>query len=164
VALVSLEVTLWVSNPMHVPTAFVTARAFGVQMFQEPGASMQPVIPEGNRVLISSWPYWWGEPRLGDIIAFVYPNEPSVADLKRVIAVPGSSIEIRGAVLYLDGKPAPESILGVNGRTVGYPTLMLPRRIPAGSYFVMGDNRGDSIDSRSYGLIRRDQIIGKLWF
>jgi signal peptidase I len=160
-ALAGIEGALWLRNPLQIPNGFLPARAFGLQVFEELDGSMEPAVPTGHHVLVSAWPYWLKEPQVGDVIAFVYPRDPGLADLKRVVACAGSTVEIRQGAVYVDGKlrqsgTGPASVSRFN-------SLSPPRVIPAGSYFVLGDNSTFSEDSRSYGVIPRDRIIGKQW-
>jgi signal peptidase I len=158
--LVAAEATLWVRNPMEIPATFFPARAFGFQLFKEAGPSMEPAILPDHQVLVSTWSYWHANPQVGDIVAFVYPEDPSIADLKRVVATGGSSIEVREGVTYINGEAYPEPYLQ------SPPTerrFMRKLQVPPGGYFVMGDNRDPSEDSRNYGVIMRDHIIGRLW-
>lgn len=160
--LVGLEAFLWITNPMHIPATFVPARAFGVQLFREPGPAMEPTVPAEQRVLVSFWPYWTRQPRVGDIVAFAYPPDPSIADVKRIVATGGSTVAIRDGVLFVDGRPQENPQPKVSGgRTRGDLRM---ESVPANSYFVMGDNRNVSEDSRNYGFIARDRIIGKRLF
>lgn len=161
--LAAAEVVLWRSNPMHIPATFVPARAFGVQVFQQMDSSMEPAVPAGKHVLVSAWAYWRGEPQVGDIIAFQYPSNPNVADLKRVVATGGSTVSIRGGTTYIDGQPVQEPYLPAGQRLATDSLKLSATRIPSGSYFVMGDNRDASQDSRDYGPIPRDRILGKEW-
>lgn len=151
---------LWVENPLHVPAGFIPARAFGLQVFKEVDSSMKPMISPGQYVLVSAWSYWRHQPQAGDVVVFQYPHDPSLGDLKRIVAVMGSAVEIKNGVTYVDGKPAPGSdsqhLLTMGGPDM--PTI----RVAAGTYFVMGDDRDSSEDSRSYGVIRRDRILGKV--
>jgi signal peptidase I len=158
--LVAAEAGLWIFNPMRIPANFLTARAFGLQLFKETGPSMEPAIPPDHQVLVSTWSYWDAEPQVGDIIAFGYPEDASIADLKRVVASGGSSVEIRDGVTYINGERYPEPYLQFPPKARAF---MRKVRVPAGGYFVMGDNRDPSEDSRNYGVIMRDRIIGKLW-
>jgi signal peptidase I len=159
---IGLEVTLWVMNPMHIPATFLPARAFGLQLFREPGPAMEPALLADQRVLVSSWPYWTQPPRVGDIVAFTYPPDPSIADVKRIVATGGSTVEIREGILLVDGRqqedPSVKSAQGSARRDLHV------QSVPANSYFVMGDNRDLSEDSRNYGFIARERIIGKKWF
>jgi len=157
-ALAGIEAILWIGNPLHVPGRFVTARALGLQLFDEPGTSMEPAVPRGSRILVTAWPYWRHAPRVGDIVAFIYPPDPSRADLKRIAAAGGSSVEIRDGVLYVDGHP--QSAADVEG---GGARRLRRLVVPRDHYFVLGDNPDRSADSRDYGLIARDRIIGERW-
>jgi len=161
--LIALESAFWVSNPMHIPAAFVPARAFGVQLFQQLDASMAPTVPAGAHVLMSAWPYWHSEPKVGDVVIFQYPSNPTLADLKRVVAIGGSTVEIRNGITYVDGQPLAEPYLPARLRPAGDSLQMAATRVPAGSYFVMGDNRDGALDSRDFGPIPRDHIIGRQW-
>lgn len=162
-ALIAAEVTLWVENPMHIPRGFMPARAFGVEMFQELDSSMKPAISPGEYVIVSSWPYWKRAPQVGDVIAFQYPLNPGLADVKRIIAMGGSMVAMRNGIIYVDGKPDPtRSQRGL--RATADTRDMRVMQIPRGSYFVVGDDRDSSEDSRNYGAIQRRRIIGEaLW-
>jgi signal peptidase I len=160
--LIGLEAFLWVTNPMHIPAMFVPERAFGLQLFREPGPAMEPTLPADQRVLVSFWPYWTQQPRVGDIVAFAYPPDPSIADVKRIVATGGSTVEIRDGMLLVDGKQQEASYLKASDRQTARD--MHRESVPANSYFVMGDNRAVSEDSRNYGFIARDRIIGKRLF
>jgi signal peptidase I len=159
---IGLEVTLCAANPMHIPDAFLPARAFGLQLFREPGPAMEPTVLTDQQVLVSSWPYWTQQPRVGDIVAFAYPADPSIADVKRIVATGGSTVEIRDGMLLVDGKQREEPYLNASDPRTRRD--MHVESVPASSYFVLGDNRAVSEDSRNYGFIARDRIIGKKWF
>jgi signal peptidase I len=161
-ALIGAEASLWWFNPMHIPGNFVLARALGLQSFRATGPAMEPTVPQGQSVLVSSWPIWRDGPQPGDVVAFIYPGNPYIADLKRVVACSGSTIQIKAGVLYVDGRKQDEPYLHpIDGRIL---LSTPPVSVPPNSYFVLGDNRDASEDSRSYGPIARDQIIGKMWF
>ena len=160
--ILAAEGALWVGNPMHIPAGFMPARAFGLEAFKEVDTSMKPTISPGQYVVVSSWSYWRHQPRAGDVVVFQYPRDPSLGDLKRIVAAPGSTVEIRNGVTYVDGKPEPGSNLQrYAGLTASGPD-MPAMRVPVGGYFVMGDDRNSSEDSRNYGVIGRDRILGKV--
>jgi len=159
VLLFGSEGALWIDNPMHIPADFITARLLGIELFQELGTAMEPSVPAGRHVLVCAWSYLRDSPRVGDVIAFVYPSDPSIADLKRVVAIGGSTVEFRDSQLYVDGKRIDEAYL--RAPPAGNPDFMPPLLVPRDSYFVVADNRLGAEDSRSYGPIRRDRIIGK---
>ncbi len=160
-ALIGAEVTLWAVNPLGVPARFLPARALGLQLFHAQGPAMEPAVPEGQRVLVSAWSYWHEQPHAGDIVAFAYPRNPDIADLKRVVAVGGTTVEFRQGVLYVDGVRQSEPYLHASDPSAGI--SMPPVQVPPNSYFVMADNREQSEDSRHYGPIARTSIIGKQW-
>jgi signal peptidase I len=161
VALLGGEVMLWAVNPLGVPARFLPARALGLELFRAQGPAMEPAVPEGKRVVVSAWAYWHNQPHAGDIVAFAYPDNPDIADLKRVVAVGGSTVEIRQGLLYVDGVRQNEPYLQVAQAAARI--SLQPMQVPANSYFVMADNREHSEDSRSYGPIARTSIIGKQW-
>ena len=124
---------------------------------------MAPAIPPDHEAFsCASRSYWNAEPHVGDIVAFVYPEDPSIADLKRVVATGGSSIEIREGVTYINGERYPEPYLYSHRQRSGSSCASCKCRA-RGLFPVMGDNRDPSEDSRNYGVIMRDRIIGKLW-
>jgi len=159
--LLAAEGGLWVLNPMHIPGQFITARAFGLQLFDEPGDSMAPTVAAGRRVLVSSWTYLARPPRGGDVVAFCYPPDPSIADLKRIVATAGSTIEIRSGLVYVDDKLLGPPNAAAVSDTVRFRHDMPRQRVPPDSFFVLGDNLATSEDSRTYGFISRASIIGK---
>lgn len=136
-------------------------------------ASMAPTIGRGTRVVVSKLVYRTQEPAVGDIIMFVPPENALLEDrlpiLKRIVAVGGESVQIRNAVVYVDGQPR-DPVPGVHLPLRGLPDEVLahvvygftePYRVPQGHYFVLGDSRENSIDSRAFGAVPRESIIGK---
>jgi len=162
-AIAGAEAALWINNPLHIPGTFLPARAFGLQVFQQLDSSMEPTLHAGDHVMVSAWPYWKADPQVGDIVAFQYPANPSIADVKRIVAVGGSTVEIKGGTTYVDGKPDKDSYPHGHVWVAVDSLQMAAIHVPPGSYFVMGDNRDHSQDSRDYGLIPRDRLLGKHW-
>ncbi len=118
--------------------------------------SMQPTLYAGNYVLVNKLAYQWGEPHRGDVIVFKFPPDPEqVPYIKRVIGLPGDRIHIA------DGK------VMINGQVLDEPYLQVPTMqggdwvVPEDSLFVMGDNRNNSSDSRSWGMVPMKNVIGK---
>ena len=153
----------------------VLLRTFVVQTFFIPSGSMEPTLQIGDRILVNKLSYHLHGVDRGDIVVFSRPpaencGGPEVNDLvKRVIGLPGDVISLSGGYVYIDGKRLDESWLPASeqGITSAGPTgtpsdLGHPYRIPAGDYFVMGDNRTDSCDSRYWGPISRSLIVGKV--
>ena len=122
------------------------------------GYCMEPHIYDGNLFMVVKAAYWFEDPGRGDVIVFRYPLDPQQEFVKRVIGLPGETIECKGGVLYIDGKPLAETY--VNGTTYDFAAT----EVPEGCYFVMGDNRQNSADSRSWGFLPRKDIIGRACF
>jgi signal peptidase I len=155
---------VFVTNPLRVPEGNLPARLLGLQSFQELDPSMEPTFPEKTNLMVSAWPYWHADPHAGDIVAFTYPPDHSQADVKRVIALAGATVEIRNSMVLVDGKAINEPYLHATIPNWNVPRSMPRMTVPAGKLFVMGDNRDQSEDSRRWGAIARDSIIGKFWF
>ena len=156
--------------------AFVLAifiRAFAVQAYKIPSGSMIPTLLVGDYILVNRLsyglriPYYkyilrWGEIKRGDIIVFVFPEEPSKDFIKRVIALPGETIEIRKKKIYINGREIEDKWGFFSDDYVGPPRDDFgPFQVPQGHVFVMGDNRDESNDSRFWGPVNIENIKGK---
>jgi signal peptidase I len=159
-------------------------QAFLVKPYRIPSASMEPTLDIGQRVLVNRLGNRFGDPAVGDVVVFHPPagaeqnagrqcgaqppdgqvcmkETPAEADttfIKRVVAGPGDRIKVVGGVVYRNGKRAKEPFtLRCGGSGCDFPTEV---RVPANHWFMMGDNRGDSDDSRFWGPVPRGWIIG----
>ena len=180
-----------------------------IQPFSIPSGSMRPTLLEGDYLFVTKWAYgysrhslpyspnlfsgriWGAEPERGDVVVFKYPPNPSLDYIKRVIGLPGDTIQMREGVLHINGEAVPRELIGVvqdaditemarpvevwretmpNG--VSYDTLDLTPnsigdntrefQVPEGHYFMMGDNRDNSTDSRfSVGYVPEDHLVGR---
>lgn len=131
-----------------------------VRNFRILGDSMLPTLETGQFVLVERVSYWFSAPRRGDVVIFEYPRAPQEDFIKRIIGLPGETVEIEGGSVYINGNLLVEPYLA------GQPTLTYrPIRLTLGpdEYFVMGDNRAASSDSRSWGPLPRRNIIGRAW-
>jgi signal peptidase I len=157
------------------------ARTFVFQQSKIPTGSMIPTLLIGDYIMVNKFVYAptlagvpvlgaiehalfpMREVRRGDIVVFKFPEEPEKDYIKRVIGLPGETIEVRDRQVYIDGRPLDESYKvhrnprGLNVDQDDYPAT----RIPDNSYFCMGDNRDNSRDSRSWGFVPRDYIKGR---
>ncbi|MCX7832348.1 MAG: signal peptidase I [Actinobacteria bacterium] len=140
-----------------VIVAFVI-KTFVVQPFWVPTGSMIPTIMPNDRVLAFKFIYKFSDPKPGDIIVFLPPNGEKKDYIKRVIAVEGQRIKIKDGLVYINGKPLREDYLSDESFDSG---TMEEIVVPKGYVFVMGDNRPNSLDSRSFGPISKSKIIGK---
>src|SRR5271154_2319471 len=144
-------------------------RAFAFQTFWIPTSSMVPTLGVYDRVLVQKAFFTWRDVREGDIVVFSPPpldHCPGEGDLvKRVIALPGQTIYSSGNSIYVNGRRLAEPYLP-NDDPLGPPgpdaSSQHPYRVPAGEFYVLGDNRTDSCDSRYWGPITGSSIIGKV--
>ncbi len=127
------------------------------QNFRIEGSSMLPTLHEGEYLIINKLAYFLDEPQRGDIIVLQFPNDRSRDFIKRVIGLPGDTIEIHDGQVFVNGQPIEEPYIK------DPPSNNQTWLVPAGSYFVMGDNRQSSSDSRSWSYLPRKDIIGKAW-
>jgi len=134
---------------------------FGVQAIIESrvveGSSMETNLHDGERLIVVKAAYWFGEPQRGDVIIFTHPLDPGRTLVKRVIGLPGEQIEIKNGVVYINGSSLDEPY--IKGTT----SSLSRTEVPDGYYFVMGDNRQASSESRSWGLLPEGNIIGRVW-
>lgn len=152
----------------------VVLRTFVVQSFYIPSGSMLPTLQIGDRIIVDKLSYRLHDPQRGDIVVFSRPplEDQAYADLvKRVIGLPGETISSENGNVYINGKRLVEPWLptgsqSYTGALAGgddHPQFDLPGpvKIPPGEYYVMGDNRKDSEDSRFFGPIPRSLIVGR---
>ncbi|MBO8137732.1 MAG: signal peptidase I [Desulfotomaculum sp.] len=135
----------------------VIIRTFIVEPFYIPSGSMEPTLMINDRIIVSKVSYYFGEPERGDIVVFKYPKDPSKNFVKRLIGKPGDVVELRSSKLYVNGQEVPENYLLPGIRYADYG----PVKIPDGHYLMLGDNRNNSEDSRYWGFLPEDLIIGK---
>lgn len=129
-----------------------------IQSISVVGPSMEPNFENGQRLLVNKLVYRLHGPQRGDVIVFYPPVKPE-AFIKRVIGLPGDIVEVRNRVVYLNGKPQDETAYIKNPPRDDFP----PYKVPPGAYFVLGDNRTNSDDSRRGWVVSRHSIIGKAW-
>lgn len=132
---------------------------FATARFIVEGSSMEPNFHTGQMLIVSRLSYKLSTPQRGDVIVFQYPDNPVDDYIKRVIGVPGDTVEIRDSHVLINGQAIAEPYL-TNDTTE---TQRGKWVVPSDSYFVMGDNRPHSSDSRSWGMLSREFIIGKAW-
>ena len=134
-----------------------------VQSFIVVGNSMQPTLQENQRLLISKIVYSFHEPERGDVIVFRPPDNPQSEYIKRVIALPGESVEIKDGTVYIyqDNNVFQLHEQNYIEAPPGY--TFRKYKIPQGKYFVLGDNRNNSNDSHNNWTVPRKNIVGKAW-
>lgn len=162
----------------------LVVRAFLMQAFSIPSGSMQPTLLVGDYLLVNKFTYGirnpftnkiWipvGKPQRGEVVVFIFPQDPSKDYIKRVIGLPGERLQIINKKVYINGRlvetpqavytdptiiPAPGSPMEATRDNFG------PVVVPENSYFVMGDNRDQSYDSRFWGFVSLDALRGKAY-
>lgn len=185
-----LIATLWKTMPRRasvtefadsalvaVVLVFALVRPLLVQSFWIPSGSMRPTLLEHDMILANKFIYRLGPPRRGDVVVFQAPPGVDIPALpgqgsagqslfhmgqdlvKRLVALPGETVEVRaGEGVFINGKPLPERYISWD-RLPSYD--MGPIRVPAGCYFVLGDNRNNSLDSHIWGTLPAQQLRGK---
>lgn len=142
-------------------------KTYVVQAFKIPSASMETTLMVGDRVVVNKLSYRTHDVNRGDVVVFRRPPwAPSGPDepaqlIKRVIGLPGDTVEVRDGNVYIDGKRLDEPYLEEGTPTLG---MDVPFKVPEGQIWVMGDNRLNSGDSRVFGSVDIDTIIGRAFF
>jgi signal peptidase I len=139
---------------------------FIAQSFLVEGSSMEPSFHDGQRLMVEKVSYRFTEPNRGDVVVFRYPGDPRRKFIKRIIGLPGDEITIKNGYLHINGQRIEENY--INGPTYGTysaPTFG-PVLVPEGHYFVLGDNRRNSDDSRypDVGFVPRRYLVGRAMF
>lgn len=148
---------------------------FVVQAFRIPSGSMLETLQIGDFLLVNKFIYGIknpftdetlisvSDPERGDIVVFRNPKDTSIDFIKRIVGIPGDRLEMRNRVLYLNGQPVKEPYVRI-AQPPSAPRDNFPEIIvPEGKYFMMGDNRDESYDSRFWGFVDRKLIRGKAW-
>ena len=148
-------------------------RTFVVQAFTIPSGSMVPTLQVGDYILVNKFIYGAEVPftslhlpgirgpQRGDIIVFKYPWDEKRDFIKRVIGLPGDEVYIKGRTVYVNGRPLDEPYAVYNDGTSHSNVEYGPSTVPPDSFFMMGDNRDNSQDSRYWGFLKRDKVRGK---
>lgn len=141
---------------------FFVIRSFLLRIANVTGNSMEPTLNHGDVVILSRAAWWLSSPKPNDIVAFPYKENPSEYYIKRVIGVPGDVIDIQQYRFVVNGVPLEDAFSAEEIVTLG--DIRFPVTVEEGCYFVLGDNRNGSKDSRysSVGCIPKDQMVGKV--
>lgn len=164
---VLLPVGTYLVNPFNTASSDVRARLFGAVPYHIPSHSMAPTLVRGDYILANTSVYSGRPPVAGDIIVFRYPRDPAVSYVKRVVGTPGNRVRITAGRLYVDDREIDQPYIDPQNN-LGAGSLSLAERvIPEGQVFVMGDNRDHSNDSRYWGYLPVENIVGRvrfIWF
>ena len=157
----ALELRSWFRDIFFAFVIAIFIVVFIVQPVKVEGTSMQPRLVDQERIFVNRFIYRFQNIRRGDVVVFWYPKDRSKSFIKRVLGVPGDEVEIRNGIVYVNGARISEPYLKREfqdyksfGKAI----------VPAGQYFVLGDHRNSSNDSRSWGFVAQDLIYGKAVF
>ncbi len=160
----------WRETIETIVWAFVLAmiiRTFIVQAFWIPSGSMIPTLEVNDRVLVAKFWNWFFEPSRGSLYVFKYPMDPDRDFVKRVIAVPGDIVDMKDGVVYINGKPIQEDYVTHHDRYTMRANRFFPEvpfKVPEKKYFMLGDNRSNSQDSRYWGYAELKDMRGPVFF
>jgi signal peptidase I len=144
------------SLALQVAVLTLLISAFFIRLPQVSGLSMEPHIRSGEFVLINTFAYRFGAPRRGEIVAFRHEDDTRAVFIKRVVGLPGDRIRIDRGTVYLNGAKLNEPYVQDPDNRSFAQTV-----VPPGSVYVLGDNRANSEDSRSFGPVGDDRLIGR---
>ena len=154
------EVLSWVKTIVFALVLAFLINTFVIVNAEVPTGSMENTIMPGDRLIAFRLSYTFGEPERGDIAVFKYPDDPEVLYVKRVIGLPGETVEVIDGKVYIDGSASDIADQYVKGAPAGD---FGPYVVPEDSYFMMGDNRNNSLDSRYWTdkFVIKDYMLGK---
>ena len=151
---VGREILEWILCLAIALAVALPVRAFVFEPIRVDGHSMIDTLQDGERLFVTKFDYLLGEPQRFDVVICHYPNRTENF-VKRIVGLPGDTVEMRGGLLYVNGERYPEEYLT---HRANYD--MSPYTVPEGEYFVLGDNRSNSNDSHLVGPISRGQLVG----
>lgn len=157
------EFLQWAAAIILAAAVAIAADHFLIVNAQIPSGSMENTIMPGDRIIGNRLSYTFADPERFDIIIFRYPDDESQLFIKRIVGLPGETVEITDGKIYIDGSAEPLDDVETKEPTSG---TFGPYKVPEDSYFVMGDNRNNSLDSRFWEntFVSRDEILGKAVF
>ena len=156
-----LELRSWFRDIFFAFIIAIFIVVFVVQPVKVEGTSMQPRLVDQERIFVNRFIYRFQNIRRGDVVVFWYPKDRSKSFIKRVLGIPGDEVEIRNGIVYVNGARMSEPYL--KREFQDYKSFG-KAMVPAGQYFVLGDHRNSSNDSRSWGFVAQNLIYGKAVF
>lgn len=143
----------------------IPVRYFLIQPFYVKGASMEPNFFDHEYLIIDEISYRFSKPERGDILVFHYPNEPKNYFIKRLVGLPGETVEVANGQVKIYNDEYPNGIVLDESKYLNDSYTAQTRRdtLKGDEYFVLGDNRASSLDSRFFGPIEKDEVVGRVW-
>ena len=157
----SFNIKSWIRDILVAFVIAIFIIIFVVQPVKVEGTSMEPVLMDQERIFVNRFLYQFTDIIRGDVVVFRYPRDVNKSFIKRVLAIPGDEIEIRAGMIFLNGRRLEEPYVPpkfLDNRS--YPRTI----VPPNRYFVLGDHRNSSNDSRNWGFVEKRLIYGKAFF
>lgn len=142
-----------------VVLCLLMAGPFWPRLVRIEGRAMEPALADQDRVLVNHWAYFFSPPRTGDVVLLRYPPNQNRLFIKRIVAQGGDTLRIEDGRVFVNDRLLEDAYVDPAGRS--HDALGL-QRIPAGYYFVLGDRRNNSSDSRHWGLVQEDLVVGRV--
>ena len=157
---VGQEVRGWARDILLTASMAILVVIFVVQPVKVEGTSMEPRLEPRDRIFVNKFVYYLSDVHRGDIVVFWYPKDRTKSFIKRVVALPGETVEVRSGVVFLNGRELSEPYLAREFNNESYPLQV----VPPNHYFVLGDHRNSSNDSRDWGFVPEQNIFGEAIF
>jgi len=154
------EVRGWARDIFFTALIAILVVIFVVQPVKVEGTSMEPRLEPQDRIFVNKFVYYFSGVKRADIVVFWYPKDKTKSFIKRVIGLPGETVEVRSGVVYLNGEELAEPYLAGEFDTDSYSLQV----VPSEHYFVLGDHRNSSNDSRDWGFVPEQNIFGEAVF
>lgn len=159
-AIIALAITVYIWNPTGTATHDPRARVLGFTLYHIPSSSMSPTIKRNSYVFVSTYSFVFAPLQVGDIVVYQPPHVDSPF-LGRVMAQEGDTVSVSSSIVNLNGDVLHEGYINDEILSCQF-SEHAKATIPENHLFILGDNRCNSMDSRAFGYVRRDQLIGKV--
>jgi len=143
-------------EPLTIAIVLALCVRTALRLYVIPSTSMLPTLVPGDHIVVTPYRFQ-GAPKRGDIVVFRSTRADDELMIKRIIGIPGDLVETRAGRIVISGHALPEPYVAAPATT----GAVAPQIVPADSYFVLGDNRADSVDSRSWGVLPHDRVVGQ---
>ncbi len=153
------ELVLWVRTLTSAAVYATLIVTFGFQVARVEGRSMEPTLHDQDRLVVNKLAYQLHAPQVGDVVMLLHPNNPGQSLVKRVVAAPGETVAFRQGAVIRNGMAVNEEFLDADRRSF---EDVAPVLVPEGHYFVLGDHRNNSSDSRAFGPVPMKYILGRI--
>jgi len=153
------ELILWLRTVTSAAVYATLIATFGFQVARVEGRSMEPTLHDRDRLVVNKFAYQVHDPEVGDVVMLLHPNNPSQSLVKRIVAAPGDTVAFREGVVVRNGVAVAEDFIPADLRSLDNQASVV---VPEGFYFVLGDHRNNSSDSRVFGPVPRKYILGRI--